>query len=211
MRIVFQGDSITDVGRNTERGSLISIGQGYPLMVTGDLGARYPGKFEFINRGVSGNRIVDVYARIKMDLWNLEPDVLSILIGVNDVWHEAGNRNGVDAVRFEKMYRILVEDTKERFPDIKILVLEPFVLPGAATEAKWEEFSREVPLRAAASKRVAEDYGLIFVPLQSVFDEACRLAPADWWLRDGVHPTAHGHRLIADAWEKATAENGILA
>ena len=210
MRIVFQGDSITDVGRNTERGSLISIGQGYPLMVTGDLGARYPGKFEFINRGVSGNRIVDVYARIKMDLWNLEPDVLSILIGVNDVWHEAGNANGVDAVRFEKMYRILVEDTKERFPDIRILVLEPFVLPGSATEAKWDEFHDEVLLRAAAAKRVAVDYGLIFVPLQGMFDEACRTAPADYWLGDGVHPTPFGHRLIADAWEKAAAASGII-
>ena len=208
--IVFQGDSITDARRARDVEEY--LGSGYPTMVAGDLGVKYPGVYSCVNRGVSGNRIVDVYARIKIDCWNLEPDILSLLIGINDVWHEVGdNHNGVDAVRFEKMYRILVEDTKERFPDIKILVLEPFVLPGAATEAKWDVFSREVPLRAAASKRVAEDYGLIFVPLQSVFDEACRLAPADWWLRDGVHPTAHGHRLIADAWEKAAAENGILA
>ena len=207
---VFQGDSITDAGRNRDNDDY--RGNGYPTIAAGRLGAKYPGAFRFLNRGVSGDRIVDLNARVKRDLINLRPDYLSILIGINDVWHEVGdNHNGVDAVRFEKMYRILVEDTKERFPDIKILVLEPFVLPGAATEAKWDVFSREVPLRAAASKRTAEDYGLIFVPLQSVFDEACRLAPADWWLRDGVHPTAHGHRLIADAWEKAAAENGILA
>ena len=120
MRILFQGDSITDVGRNTNNGSTLSMGQGYPLMVAGDLGAAYPGQYEFLNRGISGNRIVDIYARIKCDCWNLEPDVLSLLIGVNDVWHEVGaGRNGVDAARFEKMYRILVEDTLERFPKMK--------------------------------------------------------------------------------------------
>ena len=206
--IVFQGDSITDARRARDVEEY--LGSGYPTMVAGDLGVKYPGVYSCVNRGVSGNRIVDVYARIKMDLWNLEPDVLSILIGVNDVWHEAGNRNGVDAVRFEKMYRILVEDTKERFPDIRILVLEPFVLLGTATEAKWDEFHGEVLLRAAAAKRVAADYGLIFVPLQGMFDEACKTAPADYWLGDGVHPTPFGHRLIADAWEKAAAENGII-
>ena len=99
-KVMFQGDSITDVGRNTERGSLQSIGQGYPLICTAKLTASFPGKYKIENRGVSGNRIVDVYARIKRDLWNLEPDYLSCLIGVNDVWHEVGHQNGVDAPRF---------------------------------------------------------------------------------------------------------------
>lgn len=211
MRIVFQGDSITDAGRSTSAGSLVSIGQGYALMVAGDLMAKYPQRYECVNRGVSGNRVVDVYARIKCDCWNLQPDVLSVLIGVNDVWHEEGaNRNGVDAVRFEKLYRILVEDTKERFPEIRILILEPFVLRGTATEAGWDRFAHEVYLRAEAAKRVAEDYGLIFVPLQGMLDEACEKAPASYWLGDGVHPTPAGHRLIADAWEKAAREGGII-
>ena len=208
-RIVFQGDSITDARRARDVEEY--LGSGYPTMVAGDLGVKYPGVYSCVNRGVSGNRIVDVYARIKIDCWNLEPDILSLLIGINDVWHEVGdNHNGVDAKRYEKMYRILVEDTVERFPKIKIMVLEPFVLPGTATEAKWDEFHGEVLLRAAAAKRVAADYGLIFVPLQGMFDEACKTAPADYWLGDGVHPTPFGHRLIADAWEKAAAENGII-
>ena len=211
MRIVFQGDSITDAGRSTSAGSLVSIGQGYALMVAGDLMAKYPQRYECVNRGVSGNRVVDVYARIKCDCWNLQPDVLSVLIGVNDVWHEEGaNRNGVDAVRFEKLYRILVEDTKERFPEIRILILEPFVLRGTATEAGWDRFAHEVYLRAEVAKRVAEDHGLIFVPLQGMLDEACEKAPASYWLGDGVHPTPAGHRLIADAWEKAAREGGII-
>ncbi len=203
MRIIFQGDSITDVGRNTERGSLISIGQGYPLMVTGDLGARYPGKFEFINRGVSGNRIVDVYARIKADVWNLEPDVLSILIGVNDVWHEIGDRNGVDADKFERIYSMLLDELLCALPETQFLILEPFVTHGRATDGAWETFSTQVPLRAAAAKRVAQAFSQTFVPLQEVFDKAQALAPAEHWTMDGVHPTVFGHELIAREWVKA--------
>lgn len=208
MQIVFQGDSITDVGRNTNNGSLISIGQGYPLMVTGDLGVKYPGKLTFVNRGISGNRVVDIYARIKADCWNLQPDVLSLLIGVNDVWHEYGAvPNGVDAKRFENVYRMLVEDTLERFPKIRIMALEPFVLPGPAVDERWELFHSEVLLRAEAVKRVSEQYGSIFIPLQKKLEDACALQPSTYWLGDGVHPTPAGHRLIADEWEKAFEEN----
>lgn len=203
MKILFQGDSITDAGRNTNNGSLLSIGQGYPFLVTASLGAKYPGKYEFVNRGVSGNRVVDVYARIKADGWNLEPDVLSLLIGINDVWHEVGNRNGVDAPRFERVYRMLVSDTLERLPKIRIMALEPFVLKGAATEEHWAEFERETRLRAEAVRRVAEEFGLTFVPLQKKFDEAAASAGAAYWLGDGVHPMPAGHQLIADAWCEA--------
>ena len=104
MKILFQGDSITDVGRNTNNGSLNSIGQGYPCLIASRLGADEPETYEFVNRGISGNRIVDVYARIKADCWNLAPDLLSILIGVNDVWPEFGGKNGVDAKRFYNVY-----------------------------------------------------------------------------------------------------------
>ncbi|MEA4824461.1 MAG: SGNH/GDSL hydrolase family protein [Clostridiaceae bacterium] len=208
MRILFQGDSITDVGRTREDGRTTSLGQGYPLMIAGDLGAAFPGKYEFYNRGISGDRVVDLYARVKRDCWNLNPDVLSILIGVNDVWHEAADvHNGVDAERFEKIYRIYIEDTLARFPNLKIMILEPFVLRGTATDAEWSYFGPEVPLRAAAAKRVAKDYGLIFVPLQFMFDEACKNAPASYWLLDGVHPSPFGHRLISNAWIKAFREN----
>lgn len=199
-KIVFQGDSITDVGRNTERGSLKSIGQGYALICTAGLTARYPGEFSVSNRGVSGNRIVDVYARIKRDCWNLEPDVLSCLIGINDVWHEVAAQNGVDAERFHAVYRMLAADTIRRFPKIRMILMEPFVLPGRATEAKWEFFRDETALRSDAVKRVADEFGMSFLPLQEMFDRACEAAPGDYWLGDGVHPTPAGHQLIADRW-----------
>ena len=200
MKILFQGDSITDVGRNTHNGSLVSIGQGYACLIAARLGADCPCRFDFINLGISGNRIVDVYARIKCDCWNHEPDLLSILIGVNDVWHEFGGRNGVEANRFYNVYRMLVSDTLDRLPDIRILMMEPFVLKAAATEGAWELFRSETEKRADAVRRIAEEFRQPFLPLQAMFDEAAQTAPASCWLGDGVHPTPAGHQLIADAW-----------
>ena len=197
MKILFQGDSITDAGRNREQ---LCLGKGYPVMIGGELGAHFPGKYTFDNKGVSGNRIVDVYARIKVDCWNLEPDVISLLIGVNDVWHEFGNKNGVEPDRFEKVYRMLIEDTKGKLPNIKFMLMEPFVLPGRATEAAWEDFSGTVYQLAEIVQKLAKEYNLSFVPLQEKLNAACKLCPPEYWLGDGVHPTAAGHRLISDAW-----------
>ena len=200
MKILFQGDSITDVGRNTNNGSLTSIGQGYPCLIAARLGADCPEKFTFVNRGISGNRIVDVYARIKADAWNHEPDVFSILIGVNDVWHEFGGKNGVEADRFYNVYKMLVTDTLNRLPNVKMILMEPFVLKASATEGAWEAFRSETELRAAAVKKIAAESGQIFLPLQEMFDQAAEKVPASYWLGDGVHPTTAGHQLIADAW-----------
>jgi lysophospholipase L1-like esterase len=209
MRVLYMGDSITDAGRNRNAGSQLSIGQGYPLLTCAQLGLKYPGKFEFINNGISGNRVVDMYARIKADVWNLNPDVLSILIGVNDVWHEFGGLNGVETERFDKVYRMFIDDTLAVLPNIKIMILEPFVLSASATEGNYEEFRGEVEKRAAVSKKIAEDKGLIFIPLQDKFDKAAETVSASYWLADGVHPTPAGHALIAEEWIKAF-ENSVL-
>ncbi len=204
MNIVFLGDSITDVGRNATAGSLVSIGQGYALLVAAKLSAQQPGEYRFDNKGVSGSRVVDLYARIKTDAWNAAPDRISILIGVNDVWHDVGDTpNGVEADRFEAVYRMLLQDTKKRLPNVRFMLLEPFVLPGTATEGAWEMFRKEVALRAEVVRRLAEEQGAVFVPLQNVFDSVCETQPASYWLGDGVHPTPAGHQLIADAWLKA--------
>lgn len=209
--ILFQGDSITDCGRNRE--DITSTGVGYVHMVKGQLGYEHPGEYEFINKGISGNRIVDVYARIKMDIINLKPDYMSLLIGVNDVWHELnGWHNGVATDKFEKIYDMLISEILEELPDIKIMILEPFVLDAAATTAteaepeRWDYFRTEVPLRAAAAKRIAQKYSLPFVALQDKFDEACKKAPISYWLRDGVHPTPMGHWIIKNEWIKAFYE-----
>ena len=205
--VLFQGDSITDAHRSKELDRY--MGDGYAVMVAGALGAEYPGEYTFLNRGVSGNRSVDLYARIKQDIINLKPDYLSILIGVNDVWHEYTRQNGVSAEKFELVYSLIIEEIKQALPDIRIMILEPFVLQGEKTRTteefpgRWEHFSGEVPLRAQAAQRIAEKYGLVFVPLQEIFDAAERMEPSDgYWLADGVHPTAAGHELIKRQWLK---------
>ena len=205
MRILFQGDSITDCGRSRENN--VNVGTGYALLVKSALGYKEPAAHEFFNRGISGNRIVDVYARIKKDILNLKPDVMSLLIGVNDVWNELGDDpNGVDNDKFFKIYCMLIEEIKAALPEIKLMILEPFCLQGSATtstEERWQGFSTEVPRRAAMAKKVAEKYGLTFIPLQEKFDKLCESAPADYWLADGVHPTAMGHQMIAREWMAA--------
>ncbi len=204
MNILFQGDSITDCSRGEN-----NFGHGYALMVSGMLGSEEAGKHTFYNRGVSGNRIVDVYARIKKDCLNLNPDVMSLLIGVNDVWHEVDDQNGVDGEKFEKIYTMLMEEVIAHNPNIKIILMGAYILKGPATvredPAVWETFKREVPKRADIAKRIAEKFSdnAVFVSLQDVFDEALSLADESQWSRDGVHPTPQGHALIAKAWMKA--------
>ena len=199
--ILFQGDSITDVDRS--RQSEVMLGSGYPTVVAANLGCARPGEFKFLNRGISGNRIVDIYARMRRDILNLEPDVLSILIGVNDVWHDFEN-NGVDAEKFEKIYGMLIEELLQKKPDMKIMILEPFVLHGSATNGCYDDFFRpQVDLRAAAARRTAKKFGLTFVELQKYFDAAYPNQPEGYWLVDGVHPSPAGHGLIAREWIKA--------
>ena len=101
-----------------------------------------------------------------------------------------------------------LDEVQEALPNVRLMILEPFVLPGTATKveeepARWSFFASEVPLRAQAARRVAERHGATFIPLQARFDEACRLAEPGYWLRDGVHPTPMGHELIAREWMKA--------
>ena len=202
MRILFQGDSITDVGRSRDNDGY--IGSGYPLLVKAHLGYRFPREHEFFNRGISGNRIVDLYARIKADIINIKPDVMSILIGVNDVWHEfSSNPNGVSAEKFFKIYSMLIEELKSELPDLKIIIMEPFSLKGSGNESVWEEFDVEVRKRAEMAKKIAETYGLTFVELQKGFDELCEKQDASYWLGDGVHPSPMGHEFIKEQWLKA--------
>lgn len=203
MRILFQGDSITDSDRTRERRDEY-VGNGYPLLVKSALGLEFPDRDSFYNRGESGNRIVNLYSRIKRDIINLKPDVMSILIGVNDVWHEfEESPNGVDADKFYKIYDMLIEEVLEALPSIKIMIMEPFVLRGLGTEAHWDEFDREVKKRAEMSRKIAEKYNLTFVPLQAGFDELSKKAPNGFWLMDGVHPNPAGHEFIKEQWLKA--------
>lgn len=201
LTILFQGDSITDADRHDEY--ICGMGRGYPGYVAGRLGLEQPGAYQFINRGISGNRIVDVYARIKQDIINLKPDVISFLIGVNDAWHEIGSQNGVATDKFKKIYKMMIDEIQDALPNVKIILMEPFVLNGTATEANIDLFIKDVSEKAVAVREIAEEYSLPFIPLQSDLDELTKKAPNDYWLLDGVHPTIYFHQYMADKWIEA--------
>lgn len=215
--ILFQGDSITDCGRDKGYDTAwwnndspvkdgVSSGNGYARFVEAQLGVDYPNEYGFINRGISGNRVVEIYARINKDIINLKPDYMSLLVGVNDVWNGLDGFNGIDADKYFMIYSLMIEEITSDLPDIKIMILEPFLLKGSATENEWELFRGEIEKRSEKSRLIAEKYGLKFVPLQAKFDEAAKLAPAGYWSADGVHPTAKGHEIIKREWIKAFEE-----
>ena len=196
-KIIFFGDSITDMGRNRDDDS--SFGCGYPSYVVKKMGDLYPSKYLLLNRGISGDRIVDLYARIKKDVWNLNPDYLFILIGVNDIWHEIDFHNGVDIERFEKVYRMVIEDTLNVLNHVRIILFEPFVLYGEATKEHYDKFL-EVKDYAKVVKKLAKEYNLSFIPLQDRLDEGVNNLGIEKVARDGVHPDYEGANIIADAF-----------
>ena len=213
MKILFQGDSVTDAGRTAS--NYENLGRGYPLFVAGELQSRYPDKgFEVVNRGIGGNRVVDLYQRWKVDCLNHRPDVISILIGINDTWHERGHHNGVEVDRYEMVYRELVKWTLKVLPDVRLVLCEPFMLTAGTASVKrtpgedWapaDDWAPEMAERRAIVKAIAEEFGALFVPFQSVLDNALGRAGGEHWLKDGVHPTVAGHALLAEEWIAVSA------
>ena len=225
--ILFQGDSITDCGRyrkETDKkkssvalfrdGKLFkkitSLGDGYPALVSAELENSHPGEFRFVNRGVSGDRITDVYSRIVKDIIKLKPDYMSLLIGVNDVWRNYdSDGTGTGVARFEKIYDILLDELKEEFPELKIIIMGAFVIRGTATDNRkdqpdrYSRFRSDVAEMADIAKKLAEKYGHSFIDLQAAFDEAVKTVPAAELSGDGVHPTIKGHQLITEKWLEA--------
>ena len=200
--ILFQGDSITDVGRKREISKPNrpkGLGNGYVKLIVTALQKQSPSQYDCYNRGISGNRIVDLYARWKIDGVNLQPNMISILIGVNDTWHEFGSQNGVEVDRYETIYRLLLDYTLERLPKVRLVLCEPFVLPCGVVTPAWEN---EMAQRRQIVKNLADTYSATFVPFQTMFDNALDDAPPHQWAEDGVHPTPAGHQRMADLWLK---------
>ena len=201
MKILFFGDSITDAGRYRTGTGALGLGCGYVLNIACELLKKYP-TYEILNRGVCGNRVVDLLARAKEDVWNNNPDVLSILIGVNDVWHEVFDNKGVDLDLYEKVYRIILDKSLEVNSNLKVMIMEPFVLKGTTTENRFEEFLL-VKEYAKVSRKLAQEYGFKFVPLQEKLDQIAKINGTSYITEDGVHPNVGGVKLIAEEWLKA--------
>ncbi len=206
MKILFFGDSITDANRNRESDSTLGgYGLGFVRSVAGTLMCEAPDKYQIINRGIGGHRLVDLYARVKIDCWNLQPDVLNILIGVNDVWHEIAAKNGVEIDRFENVYRMMLQETKQRLPNTKIIICEPFILKGKVTQEQYDEFLA-VKEYAKVAKKIAEEFDCYFLPLQEKIDAFAEKYGVEACLSDGVHPAIGGAQLIANEWLKLFKE-----
>jgi lysophospholipase L1-like esterase len=202
--VLFQGDSITDCGRDravSEANSARALGTGYPLLVASALLAAEPGRaLQFYNRGVSGNKVPDLKQRWTTDTLDLKPDVLSILVGVNDFWHKLGNGYTGTVQDYEEQYSALLAETRQALPKVRLIVLEPFVLRCGAVDDRWfPEFDQ----RRAAAERVAARAGATFVALQAMFDKRARKDQPQYWAADGVHPTPAGHAAIAEQWRRA--------
>jgi lysophospholipase L1-like esterase len=203
--ILFQGDSITDAGRDRKRqnnaNELSALGTGFVFLAASQLLAEHsdakPGIF---NRGISGNKVYQLAERWDADCIALKPDVVSILIGVNDYWHTFKHQYQGTVEKYEKDYRALLERTHQALPAVTLVICEPFVLRCGEVNEKWfPDFDRY----RAAAKKVSTELNAIFVPFQHVFDEAAKKAPPYYWAADGVHPTMAGAYLMAQAWLKA--------
>jgi lysophospholipase L1-like esterase len=200
-RILFQGDSITDGNRARNNDLNHILGHGYQFIIACKFGAELPErKLTFMNRGISGNRVSNLIDRWQADTIDLKPDILSILIGVNDL------NFGVTAEQYEKQYDQLLADTVKALPNIKIVLGEPFGLPTGPKAANWEKYRANLAVRQAIVAKLGEKYHAPVVHFQKMFDDAVKRAPADYWIWDGIHPTYSGHQLMADEWIRTVRE-----
>lgn len=206
--VLFQGDSITDAGWDRKQGDVPNkqpgLGHGYAWLAAAELLTDRPNDgLRIFNRGISGNKVFQLADRWQKDCLDLQPNVLSILIGVNDIWHTLnGNYHGTLDI-YEHDYNALIERTLKALPTVKLVVCEPFVLKFGAVNDKWfPEFNEY----RAAARRVATKFNATFIPYQEMFDTAVQYAPPEHWLRDGVHPTTEGASLMAHHWLKAVVE-----
>jgi lysophospholipase L1-like esterase len=202
--ILFQGDSVTDARRSRGRSAATpndpsALGFGYATLAASTLLDKYAEKdLKIFNRGISGHKVPDLLNRWQKDTLDLKPNVLSILIGVNDFWHVKTHGYTGTLGSFEKDYRELLKRTVAALPKTKIVLGEPFAINvGKAVNDSW--FPEFDAFRAVV-KKLSGEFKTVFVPFQSVFDEAAKRAPKAYWSADGVHPTFAGVHLMAEAW-----------
>ena len=190
MKILFQGDSITDAGRNRE--DIHDLGRGYPKYAAEAIRAAYPdADLEFIDLGISGNQTKDVLARLERDIINIRPDVVSILLGINDVWHYVVKNVSLPLEVFEERYRAILSAIRER-TSAKIMIIEPFLIPVADKL----HFRADLDPKIDVIRRLAREYADVYLPTDGLLASAFIGDDPLSFAADGVHPTEKGARVI---------------
>ena len=198
MRVLFQGDSITDAFRKPEEiNPAFQVGNGYAFLVAAKLARTFPGRFEFFNRGVSGDTVPRLAARWQQDALDLRPDVLSLLAGINDTAVSMRGQSGGADSRFADDYRNLLITMREANPAVRFILIEPFLTDVAGRTDGWRP---NLLARQLAIAEIAREFGAAFVPVQAALDAALKSAPPEYWAYDGVHLTHAGFQILADAW-----------
>ena len=219
IRVLFQGDSITDGNRYKDPSSRWDlnhqIGHSYVFVIASELGKKHPGKYAFINRGVSGDSVESITARWKEDTLDENPNVLSLLLGTNG----NGERDGtfpegteVHLRNFEMGYRALLDSARANNPNLKLIIMEPFFLPVGRFKTTYDAFLPVFAEKQQIIRRIAADYGAVFVPVQAKLEKlvqdsvrilkenGCDADPYEYWLWDGIHPTEAMHGVLAELW-----------
>ncbi|MBQ3006920.1 MAG: SGNH/GDSL hydrolase family protein [Clostridia bacterium] len=194
MKILFQGDSITDAGR--DRSDYHNLGEGYPFYAAQYIKEDNPDiDFEFINLGISGNQTKDLVDRLQSDFIDIQPDIVSILIGINDTWHRALLRKWLSNDVFEANYRKILSEIKEK-TNAKIIMLEPFLLYAPDKEY----FRKDLNPKIDIIRKLAKEFADFYIPLDGLFASASIGIEDLHWSEDGVHPNANGSEFIGDIY-----------
>jgi len=194
--------SITDGKRGRTEDLNHIIGHGYVFGVSSRIGADFPeAGFKFYNRGISGNKLSDLDKRWQTDTMDLKPDVLSILIGINDVVAVTDNQAEIgDATQFEVVLRKLLQQVKTANPTVLLVLGIPFVYPVGKRKENWPLWQNKTLQRAAKVRKLAAEFNAVIVDYPLVFERAMNKATPDYWVWDGIHPTIFGHELMAREW-----------
>jgi len=205
---LFQGDSITDGNRGRSMDPNHIMGHGYTFSISSRIGADFPDQgFTFFNRGVSGNKVSDLSGRWQVDTLVLKPDVLSILVGINDANAALNSQDkNSNFQEFEETYRQLLKRSRVINPKMILVLGIPFVYPVGNIIKDWEFYDSDVSKRGAIILKLAKEFDALVVDYKPVFDHAIKKMPADYWLWDGIHPTVFGHELMARLWITKVSE-----
>lgn len=200
--ILFQGDSVTEWGRNHADPN--DLGTGYAMMCGAWARSLHPElDLRFLNRGAGGNRITDLKNRWQKDCIDLDPDVVSILIGINDTWRRYDSNDPTSAEDFGATYRELLTEVRDK-TGAKLMICEPFVLP-VTEEQKWK-WHEDLGPKINVTRALAREFGAVYIPYDGIFAAACMKQPPEYWAADGVHPTRAGFALMARYWLEAFEE-----